>query len=144
RIVEDNVSFIPHVFELSMGVDRSVLALLELGYQAEKERNVLRLHPALAPITVAVFPLVDRQELTSVARKIYEDLLMDYDVFYDESGSIGRRYRRQDEIGTPFCVTVDYKTLEDQTVTVRDRDSMKQERVRAADLKEYINRRLSF
>ncbi|MDW8084128.1 MAG: glycine--tRNA ligase [Candidatus Caldarchaeum sp.] len=144
RIVEDNVSFIPHVFELSMGVDRSILALLELGYQTENERNVLRLHPALAPITAAVFPLVDRQELRSVARKIYEDLLMDYDVFYDESGSIGRRYRRQDEIGTPYCITVDYRTLEDQTVTVRDRDTMAQERILIKDLKQHINNRLTF
>ncbi|MCS7110442.1 MAG: glycine--tRNA ligase [Candidatus Caldarchaeum sp.] len=144
KIVEDDVGFIPHVFELSMGVDRSVLALLEMGYKVENERTVLKLHPSLAPITVAVFPLVDRQELTAVARKIYEELSLDFDAFYDESGSIGRRYRRQDEIGTPFCVTVDYKTLEDQTVTVRDRDSMKQERVRITDLKEYINGRLSF
>ncbi|MCS7134028.1 MAG: glycine--tRNA ligase, partial [Candidatus Caldarchaeum sp.] len=105
RIAEDNVAFIPHVFELSMGVDRSVLALLELGYKVENERTVMKLHPCLAPITVAVFPLLDRQELTSVARKIYQELSIDFDAFYDESGSIGRRYRRQDEIGTPFCVT---------------------------------------
>lgn len=144
RVVEDGEGFIPHVFELSMGVDRSVLALLELGYTVENDRTVLKLHPALAPFTVAVFPLVDKPELTEVARMIYRDLFLEFDAFYDESGSIGRRYRRQDEIGTPFCVTVDYKTLEDHTVTVRDRDSMMQERVHVKDLKNHIFSRIVF
>ncbi|MDW7978084.1 MAG: His/Gly/Thr/Pro-type tRNA ligase C-terminal domain-containing protein, partial [Candidatus Caldarchaeum sp.] len=142
RIVEDGESLVPHVFELSMGVDRSLLALLENAYKVEGDRTVLKLHPYLAPYTAAVFPLMDKPELSTYAQKVYEELRLDFDVFYDESGSIGRRYRRQDEIGTPFCITVDYQTLEDNTVTVRDRDTMKQERVNASNLKNHLNEKL--
>ncbi|MEM1974783.1 MAG: glycine--tRNA ligase [Candidatus Caldarchaeum sp.] len=142
RITEDGETFLPHVFELSMGVDRSLLALLEHGYVQENGRSVLRLHPALAPYTLAVFPLLDRPELTQVAQRLYSMLQLDFDTFYDEKGSIGRRYRRQDEIGTPFCITVDYQTLEDNTVTVRDRDTMKQERVSIEVLKSFISDKL--
>ncbi|MEM4573644.1 MAG: glycine--tRNA ligase [Candidatus Caldarchaeum sp.] len=144
RVVEDGVSFIPHVFELSMGVDRSILALLELSYAVENDRTMLKLHPGLAPYTAAVFPLVDKSELVQTAQNIYNDLILDFDVFYDDSGSIGRRYRRQDEIGTPYCITVDYQTLEDQTVTVRNRDDMKQERVPIKNLKQYLLDRIVF
>jgi glycyl-tRNA synthetase len=138
KVVEDGQSFIPHVFELSMGVDRSILALLELGYRVEGGRAVLKLHPFLAPYTAAVFPLVSRKELVEPAKKIYKSLKTWFDVFYDESGSIGRRYRRQDEIGTPYCITVDYQTLEDGTVTVRDRDTMQQTRVKMEELQQYL------
>ncbi|MBS7288917.1 MAG: glycine--tRNA ligase, partial [Candidatus Freyarchaeota archaeon] len=142
RITEDGESFLPHVFELSMGVDRSLLALLELGFVEENGRSVLHLHPFIAPYTVAVFPLLDKPELTQVAQRVHAMLKLDFDTFYDEKGSIGRRYRRQDEIGTPFCVTVDYQTLEDDTVTVRDRDTMKQERVKIGEIKNYLSAKL--
>ncbi|MEM1943416.1 MAG: glycine--tRNA ligase [Candidatus Caldarchaeum sp.] len=138
-VVEDGVSIVPHVFELSMGVDRSILALLELAYKVENERTVLKLHPYLAPYTAAVFPLMDKPPLVSYARSVYESLKLDFDVFYDESGSIGRRYRRQDEIGTPYCITVDYQTIQDHTATIRDRDTMKQERVPVSDIKQYLS-----
>ncbi|MEM1946476.1 MAG: glycine--tRNA ligase, partial [Candidatus Caldarchaeum sp.] len=143
RIVEDGVTFVPHVFELSMGVDRSMLALLMLGYSVENGRTVLKIHPFLAPYSAAVFPLVDRPELSSYAQKLYKQLKLEFDVFYDESGSIGRRYRRQDEIGTPFCITVDYQTLEDDTVTIRNRDTMKQDRIPVSEVKQYLNTRLT-
>jgi len=141
-VYEDGERFIPHVFELSMGVDRSILALLDVGYVEEAGRTLLRLAPALAPIQASIFPLVSKDELVSVAGEIYNSLIEDFDVFYDESGSIGRRYRRQDEIGTPFCITVDYDTLRDGTVTVRDRDTMKQVRVRKEELSTYLRGRL--
>jgi len=144
HVVEDGESFIPHVFELSMGVDRSILALLELSYANEEGRNVLKLHPALAPYSAAVFPLLDRPPLTEYAEKLYQSLRLNFDVFYDDSGSIGRRYRRQDEIGTPYCITIDYTSLEDDTVTVRDRDTMKQERIHSSKVGEYLYQKLRF
>jgi glycyl-tRNA synthetase len=105
-------------------------------------RVVLKLHPKLAPTKVAVFPLVNRDGMPEMAVKIEADLRQHFRVFYDDSGAVGRRYRRQDEAGTPFCVTVDSQTLADQTVTVRDRDSMKQERIAAPNVKSYIAERL--
>ena len=126
--------FIPHVLELSFGVDRNLLMLMDLAYTEEEERTVLKFPPAVAPYTVAVFPLVKKGGLVEVSYEIYQELKKVADVFYDEKGSIGKRYRRQDEIGTPFCVTVDYDTLEDGTVTVRDRDTMEQKRVLREEL----------
>ncbi len=120
--------FVPHVLELSFGVDRNVLMLMDLAYTEEPERVVLKLPSVVAPYTVAVFPLVSKDGLVELSYDIYLNLKKDFDVFFDEKGSIGKRYRRQDEIGTPFCVTVDYQTLEDGTVTVRERDSMEQTR----------------
>ena len=99
---------------------------------------VLGLQARLAPINVGIFPLVKKDGMPEVARKIADDLRGKFQVFYDESGAIGRRYRRQDEVGTPFCITVDGQTLEDQTVTVRDRDTLQQERVAADKLSEYL------
>src|SRR3972149_12297425 len=99
------------------------------GEGGTEQRVVLRLHPKLAPVKTAIFPLVNRDGMPEFSRKIEADLRPHFRVFYDDSGAVGRRYRRQDEAGTPFCVTVDSQTLQDQTVTVRDRDSMKQERV---------------
>ena len=126
---EKRERFIPYIIETSIGCDRTLLATLIDAYDEEEERVVLRLAPAVAPIKVAVFPLVKRDGMPEVAKKIADDLRGEYRVFYDESGSIGRRYRRMDEAGTPFCVTVDSQTLEDNTVTLRHRDSMKQERL---------------
>jgi glycyl-tRNA synthetase len=125
--------FTPYIIETSLGLDRLLLVVLVDAYREEKvgdeERVVLRLHPALAPIKAGVFPLVKKDGMPEVARKLFEDLKSRFPVFYDDSGSIGRRYRRQDEAGTPFGVTVDGQTIEDRTVTIRDRDTLAQERV---------------
>jgi glycyl-tRNA synthetase len=126
-------NFVPHVVETSAGVDRTLLTVLADAYDEEEvkgdTRVVLRLAPAVAPVQVGIFPLVKKPELKERARNILADLRRSYLCFYDESGAIGRRYRRQDEVGTPFCVTVDFETVEQQTVTIRHRDSMEQERV---------------
>lgn len=139
-----NDKYIPHCIESSAGVDRTVLTLLCDAYtedEVEGERRVvLRFHPRVAPITVAVFPLMKKEELTEVARRLERDLRERgrLRTFYDEAGNIGRRYRRQDEVGTPFCVTVDPEGLADQTVTIRDRDTLAQQRVPMDRLGEII------
>ena len=143
--------YLPHVIEPSGGVDRSVLAFVVDAYEeipggrgsagAEVE-SVLRLHPRLAPIKAAVLPLVRRDGMPDRAHAIYDDLRRHWFVEYDEGGSIGRRYRRQDEIGTPFCMTIDSQTAEDGTVTVRDRDTMEQIRVSADKLVEFLRDKL--
>ena len=149
---ETNEKYVPYVIEPTLGVDRLVLAVIleafeELDARSEtteavtEKEIVLHFAPKLAPIKVAVFPLV--KKLSEEARKIYTDLKICWNVEFDESGSIGRRYRRQDEIGTPYCVTVDFDTIEkDQSVTVRDRDTMKQERIAIKDLKNYLFEKL--
>ncbi len=124
---------IPHVLELSFGVDRNVWALLDL-HLVDERTGVLKLPPALAPYTFAVFPLMKKDELIPVARNIHSRLRDDYDVCYDQSGSIGKRYARMDEIGTPFCITVDFDGLADGTVTIRDTDSAEQKRIKLDDL----------
>ena len=140
--------YVPHVIEPAAGVGRSVLAFLCDAYDEEtvaetgETRTVLRLHPVLAPVKVAVLPLVRKDGQPEVAREIVAALRDRMRVEYDEGGSIGKRYRRQDEIGTPFGVTVDHQTLEDQTVTVRDRDTLAQERLPIAGLAEALDRRL--
>lgn len=143
--------YTPYVIETSAGASRSFMAALVDAYREEEAptadgkmetRVVLKLHPKLAPIKVAIFPLVNRDNMPEIAGKITEDLRPYFRVFYDDSGAVGRRYRRQDEAGTPYCVTVDSQTLEDQTVTVRERDSMKQERVASTALKNYFLERL--
>ena len=143
----NNERYIPYVIETSGGVSRSFMAFLCNAYDEEtvtddngksETRVVLHLHPKLAPVTVAVFPLVNKDGMPEKAHEIYKDLQKQYKVQYDTSGAIGRRYRRQDEIGTPFCVTIDGQTLEDGTVTIRERDSMKQDRIPAENLKTYI------
>jgi glycyl-tRNA synthetase len=128
---------LPHVLELSFGVDRSVWALLDLGY-TKTDRVILRLPPRLAPVTVAVFPLVSKDGLPERAEGIYSKLRKSLGAFYDDSGSIGKRYARMDEIGTPFCVTVDHDTMEGKGVTVRERDSQKQVRVEEAELSSFL------
>ena len=112
------------------------------GTKSSEVRTVLHLHPAFAPIKAAVFPLVNRDGMQDIARNITEDLRNYMRVFYDDSGAVGRRYRRQDECGTPFCITVDSDTLSDNTVTVRERDSMVQERINKDNLAEYLLKKI--
>ncbi len=137
-----NESYMPYVVEPAGGVDRMALAFLVDAYTEEEvggeERTVLKLHPRLAPVKAAVFPLSKKEPVSTVARKLYDDLKGDYRIFYDDSGSIGRRYRRQDEAGTPFCVTVDFDTLDDEQVTIRDRDTMQQERIPLKAVRERL------
>lgn len=139
--------YIPFVIETAVGCDRLFLALMCDAYREEVTKNeagaedvrvVLGLHPEIAPIKAAILPLSKKPELQSVAEKLRDQVAEDFDVLYDESASIGKRYRRQDEIGTPFCVTVDFETLNDQAVTVRHRDTMKQDRVALTALSSYI------
>lgn len=134
-ISADGKKFIPHVLEISTGVDRNIFALLALGYVKEEERELLALPRRVAPFDAAIFPLVNRDGMPDKARSI-QKLLSMFSVFYDDSGSIGRRYRRMDEIGVALCITIDSATLEDGTVTLRDRDSMKQVRVHTDELAE--------
>jgi len=138
--------YIPYVIEPSAGIDRSTLAFLVDAYDEEEvrgeTRNLLRFHPALSPIKVGVFPLVKKEGMPEVAINIYNDLKKYFNCFYDEKGAIGRRYRRQDEAGTPFCITVDGQTLQNQTVTVRERDSMEQVRVATDQLLNHLRERL--
>jgi len=134
----DKYQFIPHVIEPSAGADRFTLAVLCEAYHEDKqpdqsgkmeERVVMRFHPRLAPIKAAVLPLVNKDGMPDVAQKLYRQLKKEFNVFYDDKGAVGRRYRRQDEAGTPFCFTIDGQTLQDQTVTIRHRDTLKQERM---------------
>ena len=135
---QEKRKYIPYVIETSIGCDRTLLTVLIDAYEEEAERVVLRLAPVLAPVKVAVFPLVNRDGMQDIARKIAADLKGNFRVFYDDSGSVGRRYRRMDEAGTPFCVTVDSETLQNMTVTIRWRDSMVQERVNSDRLKDFF------
>jgi len=143
---ETKEHFVPYIIEPSAGVDRSALAFLCDAYDEElaegEIRVILHLHPALAPIKVAVLPLSRREKLVAVAKQIYADLRQWWMVSYDDAQSIGRRYRRQDEIGTPFCVTVDFQSLEDGQATIRERDSMNQIRVPINELKTTLQAKL--
>ena len=157
---EKNEHYIPYVIEPSLGVERSVLAVLcdaydeELVGQDSKGRDdvrvVMHLHPALAPFKCAVLPLSKKAVLTDPAMKLYSELSAEFMCDYDDAGSIGKRYRRQDEIGTPFCVTVDFNTVGTETdaadncVTVRERDSMQQVRIPISEVKSYIEQRIRF
>ncbi len=134
--------YIPYVIETSVGCDRTLLACLIDAYAEEEERSVLRFHPKLAPIKVAFFPLIKDAGLQELTHKLQEETRPYFLTRYDEAGSIGRRYRRQDEIGTPLCVTVDFDSLKDQAVTVRDRDSMKQDRVSTSQLLEFLRKKI--
>lgn len=136
----DGKKFIPHVLELSFGGDRNLWALLDLGYE-KGERTVLKLPKNVAPYYCAVFPLMKKEELIKKAKEVYKLLSNEFSIMYDDTGSIGKRYRRQDEIGTPYCITIDYDTLDDDTVTLRDRDSMGQERVRIDKIMETLNKK---
>ncbi len=143
--------FVPHVIEPSAGADRATLAFLCEAYQedtAPDENGVptarvfLKFHPRLAPVKAAIFPLVRKDGMPEVAREIYGQMKPHLSVFYDEKGAVGRRYRRQDEIGTPYCITVDGQTLSDGTVTVRDRDTLQQWRIKKEDCLAEIQRRI--
>ncbi|HYD50973.1 MAG TPA: glycine--tRNA ligase, partial [Gemmatimonadaceae bacterium] len=144
-----NRRYVPYVVETSVGADRTTLAVLVNAYREEQVegedegRTLLALHPSLAPIKAGIFPLVKKDGMPEFATKLAAELRAAFPVFYDESGAIGRRYRRQDEVGTPFCLTVDGQTAQDGTVTVRDRDTLKQERVAADRVRAYILERLS-
>ena len=144
---ETNEHYIPYVIEPSLGADRVALAFLVDAYDEETlgegdVRVVLHLHPALAPIKAAVLPL--SKKLSDKALELYDELAKEFPTDFDETGSIGKRYRREDEIGTPFCITYDFETENDGCVTVRDRDTMEQVRIPLAEVKSYINERLNF
>lgn len=150
---ETGEEYYPHVIEPTFGVERSVLAAMCSAYTEEQAatseegetdvRVVMKFPKWLAPVKVAVLPLSKKEELSSVAKKLADDLREEIVTDYDETQSIGKRYRRQDEIGTPYCVTVDFETLNDNAVTVRDRDTMKQERIAISDLKKYLTEKLA-
>ena len=140
-------AYVPYVIEPSLGADRATLAFMVDAYDEEevegRKRTVLRLHPRLAPVKVAVLPLVSKAGMPEKAREIYEELRRTVPAEFDEGGSIGRRYRRQDEIGTPWGITVDGQTMEDGTVTLRDRDTLEQVRVPADGLADRLAARLA-
>jgi len=134
--------YIPHIIETSAGCDRTLLTCLIDAYEEEKDRVVLRLSPRIAPIKAAILPLVNKDGMDVVAKKIYDRLKGKYKIFFDGGGSVGRRYRRMDEAGTPFCFTIDSQTLKDGTVTLRERDSMEQIRLKEDDIEGEIKKRI--
>lgn len=142
---EENQSYTPYVVETSVGLDRLFLAIFSSSLKEEEvegaeKRVVLKLPPALAPKKVAILPLVKKDGLSQIARDIFHDLRFDFNVAYDEKDTVGRRYRRQDAVGTPFCITVDHQTKEDETVTIRNRDSMEQKRIKISQIKEIVSK----
>ncbi len=145
---EDNQNYIPYVVETSVGLDRMFLSILSKSYTEEKledgtERVVLRIPPALAPHKVAILPLMKKDGLPEKAEAIFNDLKFDFRCFYEDKDNIGKRYRRMDAIGTPYCITIDHQTLQDDTVTIRNRDTMKQERVAVSAIKSIIQDSIS-
>jgi glycyl-tRNA synthetase len=141
---ETNESYVPYVVETSIGLDRMFLAVLSAAYEEEKlesgeTREVLRIPAPLAPVKVAVLPLIKKDGLPEKARAIIDSLKLDHNCQYDEKDSIGKRYRRQDAIGTPYCITVDHDSLTDDKVTIRDRDTMQQERVAISELGSIVS-----
>jgi glycyl-tRNA synthetase len=144
---ETNEKYIPYVIEPSLGADRVLLAFLCNAYDEEtdekgEKRVVMRFHPALAPFKAAILPL--SKKLSDKALEVYNELAKYFPVDFDETGSIGKRYRREDEIGTPICITYDFDSLEDGCVTVRDRDTMEQKRIAISELKNYIEKAIEF
>jgi glycyl-tRNA synthetase len=145
----NNRRYIPFVIETSVGADRTLLALLVNAYREEQVageeegRTVLALHPSLAPVKAGVFPLVKKDGMPEMATRLADELRRHVPVFYDESGAIGRRYRRQDEVGTPFGVTIDGQSIADHSVTIRDRDTLQQERVDAGRVVDVLRERLA-
>ena len=143
----NNRKYIPHVLEPTFGLDRSILVALASAYTEEKvgdeTRTVLKFPKEIAPIKVAIFPLLkNKEQLVGKAKEVFDSLKQEFMCEFDDNGNIGKRYRRQDEIGTPYCVTIDFDTMEDNTVTVRDRDSMEQERIEIGALKDYLTEKL--
>jgi glycyl-tRNA synthetase len=146
---ELNQSYVPYVIETSVGLDRMFLAVLSAAYQEEQlqdgsERVVLKIPAVLAPYKAAILPLIKKDGLPEKAREIMADLQLEYSLQYDEKDSIGKRYRRQDAIGTPYSITVDHQTLEDNTVTIRDRDTMEQQRVSLSELEQILAQKASW
>jgi glycyl-tRNA synthetase len=145
----NNKRYLPFVVETSVGADRTALAVLVNGYREEavegesEGRTVLGLHPSIAPIKAGVFPLVKKDGMPEMAHRIADDLRGLFPIFYDDGGAIGRRYRRQDEVGTPFGITVDGESIANGSVTVRDRDTLKQERVDATALRAFLSAKLA-
>jgi len=144
---EQNQNYVPYVVETSIGLDRTFLAVLSYAYTEEKledgsERILMRIPPVLAPIKAAILPLVKKDGMPEKAREIMDSLKMEFMCQYDEKDAIGRRYRRQDAIGTPYCITVDHQTLEDNTVTIRERDSMKQDRIGINEIPSILRERI--
>ena len=146
---ELNKNYVPFVVETSIGVDRMFLSILSSAYKEEvvgkkgETRVVLNIAPALAPVKLAILPLVKKDGLPEVAKEIFDKLKLHFNVNYEEKDSIGKRYRRQDAIGTPYCITIDHETLDDNSVTLRDRDTMKQERVKIEDLANIVGEKVS-
>ena len=128
EVTVEGSKLIPHVLELSFGIDRNLWALIDVFYE-KGERTMLRFPHSLAPYAAGMFPLVKKDGLSEKAKGLYDSLRREFNLYFDDSGSIGRRYARMDEVGTPYCITVDYETKEDDTVTLRDRDSMLQKRL---------------
>jgi len=144
---EENAKFIPHIVETSAGVGRTLLAIVTDCYDEEEvngeTRTVLRLNKKLSPVKVAILPLSKKEELCLPSKEIFNELKKNFVCAYDETQSIGKRYRRQDEIGTPFCITYDFDSLNDKTVTIRERDSMKQDRIPIIEVRQYLEERLA-
>ena len=148
---ELNDSYVPYVIETSIGLDRMFLTVLSGSFEEEKiekegageERVVMRIPAFLAPVKVAVLPLVKKDGLPDVARKIMDELKLDFNCQYEEKDSIGRRYRRQDAIGTPYCITIDHQTQKDDTVTIRYRDTMEQERIPVKQVRDIVQEKVS-
>lgn len=140
--------FVPYIIETSAGASRSFMAFLLDAYNEEEVngeiRTVMKFHPKLAPVKIAIFPLVNKDGIPEIAREIESTMRSSFRIFYDDKGAVGRRYRRMDEIGTPYCITVDHQTLEDRTVTVRERDSMEQVRLPIGELKAFMDEKLKF
>ncbi|MCB0326402.1 MAG: glycine--tRNA ligase [Bdellovibrionales bacterium] len=136
--------YIPYIIETSAGCDRSILCILSEAYTEEEDRVLMKFAPFIAPIQVAIMPLVKKDGLPDIADDLSKTLRKRHSIFRDDSGSIGRRYRRQDEVGTPFCITIDYESKEDHCVTLRERDSMEQIRIRIDDLENHLQEKLEF
>jgi glycyl-tRNA synthetase len=146
EVLDDEQKVLPHVFEISMGIDRSLYTILEHGLKEDKQndRIVLSIKPYLAPIHVGVLSLVKKDGLKEKTDEIYLKIKRKYDAFLDHSGAIGRRYRRLDEVGAPFAITIDHQTLQDDTVTLRHRDSMQQDRIRVSELDSVLSKVSAF
>ena len=146
QVMDNDEKVLPHVFEISMGIDRSLYSILEHSYRDDKEneRVVLSIKPYLAPVHVGVLSLVKKDGLAEKTDEIYLQIKTKFDSFLDHSGAIGRRYRRLDEIGAPFAITIDHQTKEDNTVTIRSRDSMNQDRVKITELEAILSKETGF
>ena len=146
EVMDNEEKVLPHVFEISMGIDRSLYTILEHCIQDDKEnqRTYLSLQPYLSPIHVGVLSLVKKDGLKEKTDKVFKEMRIRFDAFLDHSGAIGRRYRRLDEVGCPFAITIDHQTLEDQTVTIRRRDSMEQSRIKISEINSLLSKELAY